>query len=405
MSTIRLTPLPGHLTESLIRKHVMVDPHIGQGDFDEVEPLRSSPAPPPPLTFTLRPHLDLGAFGIAINTILKDIVAGYMLEVRRNGRLVHTGSWGWAQTPADAAEGWTGDTRMHVASVSKFLTAVGLAKALKAEGISYDDGIAAYLPAHWSRGANIDKITFRNLLQHESGFSVTGTNYPIMKESVAAGVEDIGTRHYANMNFGLCRILIPVVLGSVGKSATFMRDASMNDQAWDAVTLLHYKQYMQDSVFTPAGVANASFAPAAGRRNALAYPIPFDGIKGGNSGDLATIAGGVGWRLSTKELLSVMHHVRRRNTIIPSQDAQRLLDNEFGIGGEATPVGTVFAKNGRWNVGDGRWEEAVSLFCLQAMEIALFVNSPIGSEEASLKGAVLGAFVDSLATRPIGGQP
>ena len=102
----------------------------------------------------------------------------------------------------------------------------------------------------------------------------SASDYSFMKGKVASGVSNVGSSDYENMNFGLCRILIPVILGKISKSAMFISDESLNDQAWDAVTLSHYKGYMQDKVFTPAGVSNASFAPVAGHKKALAYPFP-----------------------------------------------------------------------------------------------------------------------------------
>ena len=68
--------------------------------------------------------------GLKIWTALKDSVVGYTLQIRQNGTLVHVGVWNWAHTPSDAAKGWTEDTRMHLASVSKFLTVVGTVRLL-----------------------------------------------------------------------------------------------------------------------------------------------------------------------------------------------------------------------------------------------------------------------------------
>jgi CubicO group peptidase (beta-lactamase class C family) len=77
-----------------------------------------------------------------------------MLQVPQNGSLVHYANWEWSQTPADQGKGWNENTRMHVASVSKFLTAVGLIKLLDTKGISYDAKIIDYLPTYWSKGKN-----------------------------------------------------------------------------------------------------------------------------------------------------------------------------------------------------------------------------------------------------------
>ena len=45
-----------------------------------------------------------------------------------------------------------------------------------------------------------------------------------MKARVAAGVPGVGSYNYENMNFGLCRLLIPIVSGAIAKTPrTFRR--------------------------------------------------------------------------------------------------------------------------------------------------------------------------------------
>jgi CubicO group peptidase (beta-lactamase class C family) len=401
ITPIRLVALPKELPESAIRNHVMDPPNVRNIKLAEVVESREIPLriPIAPKKFKATPRVDLGAMGLAIHTLLKDIVVGYMLEVRKNGTLVHVGIWNWAQTPADASQGWTDDTRMHVASVSKFLTAVGVVKALKSKNISYDAKILDYLPDYWSKGSKINQITFRHLMTHTSGFATnsSSSDYAFMKGRVAAGVPSVGSYDYENMNFGLCRILLPILLGKISKSAQFLSDPGLNDKAWDAVTLYHFRNYMQQNVFTPAGVPNVGFAPTASTKNAFAYPFPWANKDGWNSGDLQTVAGGAGFRLSTEELLNVMNQVRRKNTIIPAADAQYMLDNYFGIDQKIdTPAGKIYNKNGGWGTGDGKTEQCVAYFLPDNMELALFVNSPIGTQNFSLRGIVKDTFVNSL---------
>jgi CubicO group peptidase (beta-lactamase class C family) len=287
---------------------------------------------------------------------------------------------------------------MHIASVSKFLTAVAMMKTLDAKGISYDAKIWPYLPTYWSKGSKINQITFRQLLTHRSGFA-TGTSsssFGFMKGRVALGVPAVGGYDYENMNFGLCRILIPVLNGNVSQNAVFINDVALNDSAWDAVTLFHYKKYMQDKIFTPAGVSSASFAPEAWVDDALAYKFPHGGENGWNSGDLKTMAGGAAWRLSPEELLNVMNHVRRKNTIISAAKAQYLLDAYFGIDQVInTPAGKLYNKNGAWK-SNGRREQCVAYFMPDNIEVVVFVNSPIGTQDFSLRGLVKDLYLNSL---------
>jgi CubicO group peptidase (beta-lactamase class C family) len=398
---LKIQNLPQGLTEANIKAHVIAPAHTRNIQIEEQNEALETKYKLAPIhkTFKSTPKLNVGAFGTTMHTILKENVTGYMLQVRQNGNLIYNLVWDYAQTPADQNKGWSQDTRMHVASVSKFLTAVAMVKALDSKGISYDAKIINYLPTYWSKGNNINQITFRQLMTHTSGFSTgsSSSDYGFMKSKVAAGVASVGSYDYENMNFGLMRILIPIINGNVSKGATFINDPSLNNQVWDAVTLYHYKNYMQANVFTPAGVSNADFAPVNGGKNALAYNLS-DNQKGWNSGNLASVAGGAGWRLSTRELLNVMDTVRRKNTIIPAAKAQYMLDNHFGIDQTSnTAAGKLYNKNGRWGTGDGRTEQCVAYFLPNGMEVAVFVNSPIGASNFSLRGLVKDAFVNSLS--------
>ena len=337
--------------------------------------------------------LNVTQFGQSMHQNLKDSVTGYVLRVTQNGNIIYSLKWNWGQTPADASQGWEFDTRMHVASVSKYITALGMMKALKLKGISYDAKIVGYLPTYWVKGSNINLITFRHLLTHTSGFSTGGSssNYIFMKDNVKSGISGVGGYDYENMNFGLCRILIPIIMGYVDKNAIW------TDQVWDALTVAWYKVFMQVIVFTPSGVANADFEPEPITKNALAYNYPHNNQDGWNSGNLSSMSGGAGWRLSVTEVLKVMDHAKRKGTILPAADIQYGLDNKLGIDQIiSTPAGNMYNKNGRWSSGSGLTEQSVAYFLPNNMELVVFVNSPIGKAKSSLRGLVKDVFLNSL---------
>jgi hypothetical protein len=97
-----------------------------------------------------------------------------------------------------------------------------------------------------------------------------------------------------------------------------------------------------------------------------------------------------------KELLDVMNHVRRKNTIIPAGVAQTMLDDRFGIDQIiSTSQGNLYNKNGAWG-NNGRWEQSVAFFWPDGMEMAAFVNSPIGMSGASLRNLVSDTYKSSL---------
>lgn len=71
---------------------------------------------------------------------------------------------------------------INIASVSKEITAVAVIKAMAEKNVQLNDKIKTYLPAGWALGSNIDKITFRQLLVHTSGFrQVNGVDMANLK--------------------------------------------------------------------------------------------------------------------------------------------------------------------------------------------------------------------------------
>lgn len=181
-----------------------------------------------------RPKLSVPGFIHDLHTALTNSVVGYSMELRRAGSPIHKLDRHWAKTPADGSEYWKPRIPMHIASVSKLITAIAMTRLLDAKMISYDTPIITYLPTYWQKGANIDKITFRNLMTHTAGFNsgTSQSDFPFMKAQVGAGVSAVGTYHYENMNFGLCRILLSVIDGNIQVGATF---DPLTDAVWDSV--------------------------------------------------------------------------------------------------------------------------------------------------------------------------
>ena len=92
-----------------------------------------------------------------------------------------------------------------------------------------------------------------------------------------------------------------------------------------------------------------------------------------------------------------MDHVRRKGTIVSATKAQYILDNAFGIDQIiSTPAGQLYNKNGAW-LNNNRTEQCVAYFMPQGMELGLFVNSPIGTANYSLRNLVKDAYVNALS--------
>lgn len=338
-------------------------------------------------------HLDVKGFADALHAALKDAVVGYVMRLKKNGSTISTLQWNWAQTPADDSVAWNTDRRMHIASVSKLITAIAMVKLLDDKKISYDAKIIDFLPTYWIKGPHVEKITFRHLLTHRSGFVTAHgeTDYMTMKFMVLLGVFNrVGTRDYENMNFGLCRILIAIINGNVKKNAV------IPDNAWDLVTIVAYSMYVAIKVMAPAGVTKATLDHPAG--SALAYSFP--GGDGWDSGNLLTVSGGAGWHMSVNDLLKVMGTFRRQGTIMSTSKAQNLLDSGFGIDVvQNTSAGVLYNKNGLWQDDDGlsgRVEQSLAYFLPENMELVVLANSPVGLPRKSFRDLVSNVYLDNL---------
>jgi hypothetical protein len=342
-------------------------------------------------------------FADALNAALSANTAGYIMQLRQHGQPIASAASGWAKRPADGSESWAQTVRMHIASCSKLITAIAMTRTLAAHSLPATTKIIDYLPAYWAKGPNIDKITFAQLMTHMSGFRVAGSDtfYPIMKAQIAAGVTDanLGVYSYQNMNFSLCRILLPVMNGTVPAGTMF--PPSAQDSDWDYVTLSAYAADIRQHLFQAAGVSGPTFTHPD--PDALAYAFP-PGV-GWNSGDLTADAGGTSWHMSVDDLLDVMGCFRRQGTIMSPAAAQAMLDDGFGIDLiESTNLGTLYNKNGLWQSGVLQTEQSLAYFLPRDMELVVFANSPIGNPGQFFRDVVTNIYLDNISPEiPIGG--
>lgn len=375
-----------------------------------------APAPPLPL------KLDVEGFLTDLASNLKD-VEGFIAQIQYpdpknpGGRVQDSRNGGWAIDPADPRSlAWSTGCPMHVASVSKLITAVAMTRALRDYEIPPDTAIAGYLPYFWAQGPNIGKITFRQLLTHRSGIVSGSTDYASIKTQVNNGVTaaNIGVYAYANMNFSLCRMLLASILmlvvtysekpvpGAVPggthhtpeiggpipptlvpltktRVVTFVNQWPADDNSRDLLSIQVYQSYVIENVLTAGETARFTHAPT----DALAYAYPKPPNMGWNSGDLSACVGAAGWHFSTTDLLRVMGDFRRGGVILTQAEAQRMLDDSFGIdwiGDDG--AGTFYEKDGYWSDGS-QAEQSTVFFLPDETELVVLVNSTVGASNGT----------------------
>jgi len=384
------------LTEDMVRNHVFVPDHAASaalrielrqaGDVDDYP----GETPPPSGLFY---RLNVEKLGRDLHALLSGCLVGYSLQLRRYGRTILDQQWNYARTPGDGDVPWAAGVPMHVASVSKLITAMAMTKLLHSRNISLDAHISPWLPGYWHKGPGVDRITFRNLLTHMLGLVLLDeagpSDFPFMKDQIAIGT--VGKPGYRNLNFGLCRILISTI------DAPYLFDLlgpGVTDRYWDLTTIRYYSRYVSENVFAPAGVTS-TFEQTAG--NALAYSYPLSG-PGKSSGDLSTMSGCVAWRLSVDDLLRVMAAFRRLGVIVDPARATTMLDRKLGVDVKwDTSLGRIYAKGGFWSFEKGHFVEQSNVFFLpKGMELAILANSPLCKPDVGFMGKVLAAIEDSI---------
>jgi hypothetical protein len=137
------------IDEAAVRDHVMrpdhllaVSSHQGREDV----PVQHAYQPPRPVFYAF----DGPGFIQELERLLTGNVAGYSIRLTENGATtIGLADQNWAKWPQDGSQAWTPDTRMHVASLSKIVTAIAMTRLLGETGISTGTPIIEYLPRYW----------------------------------------------------------------------------------------------------------------------------------------------------------------------------------------------------------------------------------------------------------------
>jgi hypothetical protein len=325
---------------------------------------------------------DLDRFEQILRTYLDPQTLGMAYAIAAGGQLARHGSSGHARTSANAPATLQSSNRpMHVASVSKMLTAVVVLGQLHGLGKTPDEPIGPWLPSDWVRGAGIDGIdglSFAEVLGHQSGFEqneVAGSSYEKLRDVVAKPVQSTSYA-YNNANFGLMRVLSARLAG--------FDPALFGNAAAPASASLF--QLMAELRYAPIGMPFGC-EPAASKPTVI-YRFPDAGAAGYVHQSKTLSCGGFGVFASAQDLVRVAAHLRHGQQLVPAPVwrwmSERYLGllppNRFGWGEGV--FGEYFNHGGDWRKasqgGSGRLGTCVMAFPI-GIEVALVINSGPGS--------------------------
>jgi CubicO group peptidase (beta-lactamase class C family) len=302
-------------------------------------------------------------------------------------------SHGEARTSANApAKLFLPSTKIPVASVSKVVTTLAAIRILAKHNINLDSGIGGHLPSDWKLDPHVASITFRQLLSHRSGIKDYGNNdqsYDTLKKFFTQSVD--ATKNtpcqganvanpsnpinandkspcYSNYNFGIFRVLLPVI------------DGFVDDPAHRAENLAAaYIKIVQTNVFEPVGAQGVNAKPPATgpQASAYAFSYKYPGTDAGvDWGDDSLGVGAAGWYLAIEDIEKVLYSLNKNDG--------RILTPQQWSDMQATPLGwdtrqdstgyRWVEKNGGWGSNGTTISTSIALFGPGVFG-ALFMNS------------------------------
>ena len=323
---------------------------------------------------------------------------GYQFVITHNGQVADTAAFGIGifsragNGPADI------NAFVNIASVTKTLTAVTALQYLNKPNLTIDSNIGPWLPTSWVRHADIQKITFRELLTHTSGIRGDQTDWSTLWNIAGNPISAPKTPGvYSNINFALFRAILP----KLHDSAKFrQQETSLSTTAFNSWMSQEYIKLVQQHVFTKAGLPARNCVPVPGKTLQMLNenPDPLDGV---SHDDWTEKCGGGGFVLTTMDMARIITYLTHTEKVLSASqrtlmDANRLGWNRvFGVtGGTAYGHGGALyvEKNGIKGLNKGDCGLQTLIIKLPAkVELALSINS-VGSDWRNTNDIVAAAY-------------
>lgn len=304
-----------------------------------------------------------------IKAQLEGKVMGYSYFV---GNFPKFGGGGNARSSAEGtAVPFKSDMKLHVASVSKLVTAIATQRVVDQRAAYLPDGmntrIGPFLPSDWSMvSPTVKGLTLAQLLTHTSGikdYGNTGMTYDKLRSFFSQFIDGSSTTSckgadvsdvskainpndmspcYSNYNFAILRLVLPRLAGKIEDANAVTRGATLASQ---------YQQIVQEEVFNRVGRTGVTCKPPADQsKEALAYHGVDSTAKGSSSGDFTSTCGAYGWHLSVEDIAKLMSSLMKKDGKILNTSPDRyafMANNGFGFD---VTTNNESEKNGGWGI-------------------------------------------------------
>ncbi len=317
------------------------------------------------------PHFNIDNFEEKLIDELGEASVGFSYTISLNGKWERKGGSGMAQTAVDGNIPMTENTRMNIASISKFVSTIAALKIIEEDAnIDLDDAIGPYFPNEWNPTNDVQQITFRELMTHTSGLHIDqndgedGQLYDNLKNVVAQTQVGTKTYDYVNINFAFFRVLIPKMINA----------GNLNNETAYANS---YRNYVQNEVMEPIGINGANVKQEAA--DALLYRFPYDQSRGVDPGDWTLISGAGGWYMSAVQLAHFIAYVWHSEALISKDMRQQVNNSLLGLSESVSngEYGTYQAKGGGLRYGSSPKKGLDCMFMNypNGIQVSVFLNS------------------------------
>jgi CubicO group peptidase (beta-lactamase class C family) len=301
-------------------------------------------------------RLDLDSFMVSLQQALSDSSTGWGVQVMHNQNLLMQKTGGFRVSAADSFNGdpipFNAYQRMHIASISKSITAIATAQMLQQNDITWEDKIGNFLPTNWVLHESLENTTFKDLLEMKSGLKAQNdaisSGYYELKRLVERGVnkEDIGKFNYQNVSYGLLRVLIAKLNGFIASDSILAETTSANA----------YINYVNQNLLEKCGI-KAAYCRETSENPTFMYPFPYRGESGlitgfsgmpNSNGDLTNYAGGLGWYLSVNDVAKIFSTFFFTDSLMDKSMKETLLAKSFPFSAAKSKFGNYISGMGMW---------------------------------------------------------
>ncbi|GAB3027995.1 hypothetical protein GCM10027051_36250 [Niabella terrae] len=302
---------------------------------------------------------DPALFAKNMRAALEGNTVGWSFAIAAQGKIVQYDADGNARLITNGNEvPYTVMTRQATGSCSKTLSALAVLGALEKKGGDWDQYLADILPSSWTIAPENRKIRVSHMLAHKAGLKYFGNDYTALRKTMETPTTGYGhdlDRNYDNVNFLICRVLLPCIING---PQTY---ADLSDEAADEAVSQFFRDYLRTEIFKVAGLPdwnkinigpwneNGSITPEApDRQMTMYYNHSLPAVPGIMVYTTYKDAGAGGWYLSAPEMAQVLL-TAESGKYVSSDMLATMKTKLLGYDGIiAGAHGSYYWKNGYW---------------------------------------------------------